>query len=335
MWDTRSLRFRDGEIEAPGGGTPAGATRIVLLIHGYNNDKDEAEDSYRALTVNVSRTPTVRDQIWKFFWPSYVDRLTSASVSHDTSLQSRYSTAGTESNSVLSMPTYALQVLKAPAVGRALGRYLRDLARSAAIPTEIVLVAHSLGCRVALEALRGMLEGSDIETERLRVPCVCLMAAAIPTFMVAEGARLGEAAMLPQASYILHSPADLVLRLAFPGGQGAASILRKLSGLGGDADAPDTEDDEGWWPEAVGRHGNPTGLWLRRANTGLGHSEYWQHPSTAPSVLQALGAGGPEQLRSLPTLQQITWTLPEYPALPDWRTRGARDRQITGRVLFG
>jgi hypothetical protein len=324
MWSRRSLRYRDGEIEEPGGGTPNGAARIILLVHGYNNDKAQAEESYAALTKHVpDDQPQLRDQIWMFFWPSYVERITGESVDESTSLSMRHSTAGTESNIVLSIPTYSQQVLKARDVGRELGRYLRGLERSENLPTEIVFVAHSLGCRVVLEALRELLAQSTTQDTRARVPCMCLMAAAVPTFMVEDGERLGSAAELPQMSYILHSRADLVLRVAFPFGQGAASLL-------------DLDGAEGWLPEAVGRNGHPLGVWLRRANTGLGHSEYWTHPSTAPAVLRAVGKGTTRGLGRLSTLEQVTWTLPSYPDIPDWQNRAKqRERHLAARPTLG
>jgi hypothetical protein len=130
--------------------------------------------------------------------------------------------------------------------------------------------------------------------------------------MIEEGSRLAAAAMVPQSAYVLHSRSDVVLRFAFPPGQGAATAL-----LGRGAAA----DSEGMFPEAVGRHGNPNTVWLRRGDTGLGHSGYWGHPFTAPSVLRALRGRVAPELRPLPTLQQVSWSLPPSPELPDWTNR--------------
>jgi hypothetical protein len=314
-WERQSLRYRNGVIEAPGGGTPHGSGRIVLLVHGYNNDKADADRSYEALSANVAADVGARaENLWRFYWPSYVERLTGRVVDDPTSVSSERQAAGTESNALLSMPTYALQVLKAREVGATLGRYLRTVHATEALPTEIVFVAHSLGCRVVLEALRELLGGRTPDAESHRVAGVCLMAAAVPTFMVEASARLGPAAMVPRVSYVLHSKADLVLRFAFPPGQGAASaILRRASG--------DGADTEGWFPEAIGRHGNPSTTWLRRGETGLGHSGYWTHPSAAPSVLQGLRGRVVHHTRTLPTLQQVSWSLPPAPELPDWQNR--------------
>lgn len=317
MWSRRSLRYYDGGIHAPGGGSPEGVPRIILLVHGYNNDKAEAEQSYEALVHDLpDDAARLGDQVWKFFWPSYVERSTGRSVDEPVDLSDRYASAGSERHGLLSAPTYAWQVLKARDVGRELGRYLRGLEREDGLPTEVVFVAHSLGCRVVLEALRELLVLSTPDAERHRVPCVYLMAAAVPTFMVGAGARLEDAATLPQATYVLHSRADFVLRAAFPPGQGAATALLHL-GL-----YPTLEDDdEGYAPEAVGRDANPREVWLRHAETRLGHSDYWTHPSTAPNVLRALGGSGVSELREFETLEGIAWRLPVYPDLPDWKNR--------------
>jgi len=318
LWERRSLRYRNGTVDAPGGESPHGQPRIVLLIHGYNNDKADADGGYESMLKHVAADHGAQtENIWRFYWPGYVERLTGTLADEPTSVSSGRSRQGTESSALLSAPTYALQVVKARDVGAALGRYLRDVHHSAAVPTEIVFVAHSLGCRVVLEAIRELLNGRDPDSERHRIPGVCLMAAAVPTFMVERDSRLGPAARVPRTSYVLHSRADLVLRFAFPPGQGAASGILKL------APGKATES-EGWFPEAVGRYGNPTAAWLRRGDTGLGHSGYWSHPSGAPMVLRALRGGVAQEVRSLATLQQITWRLPPAPELPDWQNRPTR-----------
>ncbi len=315
-WDRQSLRYREGRIEAPGGGTPDGRRRIVLLVHGYNNDKAQADEGYAALIANMTTdVGALAEDIWRFYWPGYVERLTGTLVDDPATVSS--GRGGGESNALLSAPTYALQVLKAREVGAALGRYLRGLNHADTVATEVVFVAHSLGCRVVLEALRELLQGRSPHWERQRVPAMCLMAAAVPTFMIEEGSRLAAAAMVPQTAYVLHSRADGVLRFAFPPGQGAATAL-----LGRGAAA----ESEGIFPEAVGRHGNPNTAWLRRGDTGLGHSGYWRHPFTAPSVLRAVRGGVAPELRPLPTLQQVSWSLPPSPELPDWTNRAGPAR---------
>ena len=259
----------------------------MLLVHGYNNDKDEAEKSYRALMENSpDGRESLADQVWWFFWPSYVERLTGMLA---TMRRRRWFQRARhrEQCGVVDADLRLAGAEGPRGRGARWARTVRGLERREGVPTEVVFVAHSLGCRVVLEALRELLDGSSEENERDRVPCVCLMAAAVPTFMIDEGERLERAAALPQASYVLHSRSDAVLQWAFRGGQGAASLLVTL-GFTGALEDTERADSEGVYPEAVGRNGRPRSVWLRRADTGLGHSGYWKHRSTAPTVLRAI-----------------------------------------------
>jgi hypothetical protein len=331
MWDRRSLRYRDGQIEAPAGGSPDGAARIVLLIHGYNNDKEQADQSYAALSLNLGDEHVrLNEQVWKFYWPSYVEPLTSQLADTPIGVLAHHRADGAHSNSALSGLSYPLQVLKARRVGLVLGRFLRNLQHRVGVPTEVVFVAHSLGCRVVLEALRYMVRAGSVDSERQRIPAICLMAAAVPSFMVEPDGRLEGAALLPRTSYVLHSESDWVLRFTFPGGQWLASRMRRFPQYrDADPQEPDGDDNEGRLPEAVGRHGNPGTTWLRRGNTGLGHSDYWAHPATAPAVLRVLGQHAPRELRPFAGLQGVSWTLPSRPELPDW---SLRSRQVERRL---
>mgnify|MGYP003694258393 CR=1 FL=1 len=104
QWDRQSLRYRNGVVEAPGGGNPDGSTRIVLLVHGYNNDKAQADESYAALLANVAKdVGALVENIWKFYWPGYVERLTGALVDDPTTVSG--GPDGTQSNALLSAPT--------------------------------------------------------------------------------------------------------------------------------------------------------------------------------------------------------------------------------------
>ena len=69
------------------------------------------------------------------------------------------------------------RVYKSRDVGRALGQYLDGLR-----PDALIFVAHSLGCRVALEAIRFMV--SRKTARRAALTGASLMAAAVPTYMI-------------------------------------------------------------------------------------------------------------------------------------------------------
>ena len=176
MWARNALRYIDGEVIAPGVLTPPVApTRMIVLIHGYNNDRAQAQDSYDHVTRRLPDTD--RDAVWEFFWPGFLEPLTGTPSDRPLSLAPRRDTRETESNQVLSAATYPLQVHKAKQVGRALGRFLES-----ARPHSLIFVAHSLGCRVALEAIRMLIV--DATSRRAAMTGACLMAAAVPTYMI-------------------------------------------------------------------------------------------------------------------------------------------------------
>jgi hypothetical protein len=309
MWRANALRYVDGAVMAPGRiSAPARPARMIVLIHGYNNDRVQAQASYDAVTRMLPDAD--REAVWEFFWPGFIERITGAAPDAPLSLATHRDDRETESNQLISALSYHLQVHKSRAVGRALGQYLDALQ-----PAALIFVAHSLGCRVALEAIRVMVSGAT--TRRPALTGACLMAAAVPTYMI-KGSSSGRPGALRDAaaavarSFVLHSTNDYVLRTGFRIGQ--------------------TQAGEGFMPEAVGVNGGPETPWSARGDTGLGHSGYWTHPSTAPATLRAIGRASPASLRDLPGLQGVTWKLSrgaELPARPlnehTWRRTGRRE----------
>ena len=279
-----------------------------MLIHGYNNDRAQAQESYDAVTQMLPDAD--REAVWEFFWPGFIERITGASSDTPLSLAPHRDDRETESNQLISALSYHLQVYKSREVGRALGHYLHGLR-----PDSLIFVAHSLGCRVALEAIRFMV--SRETARRAALSGACLMAAAVPTYMIdgSSSGRLGplrEAATAIARSFVLYSTNDYVLRTAFRIGQ--------------------TWAGEGFMPEAVGFNGGPETPWSARGDTGLGHSGYWTHPSTAPATLRAIGHAGPGSLRELPSFQSVRWKLSPAVELParalnerNWRRVGRRN----------
>ena len=281
---------------------------MIVLIHGYNNDRAQAQASYDAVTQMLPDAD--REAVWEFFWPGFLERITGASSDTPLSLAPHRDDRGTESNQLISTLSYHLQVYKSREVGRALGQYLDGLR-----PDALIFVAHSLGCRVALEAIRFMV--SRKTARRAALTGACLMAAAVPTYMI-DGSSSGplgplrEAATAIARSFVLYSTNDYVLRTAFRIGQ--------------------TWAGEGFMPEAVGFNGGPETPWSARGDTGLGHSGYWTHPSTAPATLRAIGHACPGSLRELQVLQGVRWKLSPAVELParslnerNWRRAGRRN----------
>ena len=157
-----------------------------------------------------------------------------------------------------------------PAVDSAarLADFVAGLSGPGGTPVDVHLIAHSLGSRLALEMLahfvnRGL--GSVLFRS------VTLMAGAVPVRKVEDPRQLLRAALVPDRRQALCSTSDNVLHWAFPIGETCAG--------------------EGFFPEAVGRFGNPSGIWSRRQSmSGYGHGDYWPNPLTAPQLANILGA---------------------------------------------
>lgn len=308
MWPPNALRYVDGTVIAAGRlAPPAAVGRMIVLIHGYNNDRVQAQESYDAVLRMLPDAD--REAAWEFYWPGFIEPITGAMSDTPLSLAPHRDNRETESNQLISALSYHLQVHKSKEVGRALGGFLDGLR-----PDTVIFVAHSLGCRVTLEAIRFLV--SDEATRRTALAGACLMAAAVPTYMI-DSSSAGAAGTLRKAataisrSFVLHSTNDNVLRTAFRIGQ--------------------TWAGEGFMPEAVGFSGGPETPWSGRGETGLGHSGYWTHPSTAPAALRAIGHASPGSLRELQSLQGVTWRLSTAAGPPvrplnerTWRRAGRR-----------
>ncbi len=204
--------------------------KIVLIVHGYNNTEPAAKASYEALYEELSRilSPTFLENVWEVFWPGYWPWIMK--------------------NEFVSWTSYTWKAFQAEAIAIALADCLEE-----AEAKEVLFIAHSLGCRIVLETIRQFLL-----TGRCSVPGICLMAAAVPTFMLKFGERLVKAAGSVQKRYVLYSRADRTLHFAFPLGQ--LPVDGELS-------------------EAVGRFGNPGTCWKNEyeniVETPLDHSEYY------------------------------------------------------------
>ncbi len=286
LWPPSSLRVVNGQIEPPLGqpGSPAGLSRIYLLVHGFNNDRYQAEASYEAFKARVHEVipPYMLDRIWQFYWPGYEGLVPDA-------FRRRLKFARSL-NAGLAAALYSKQVPKAVEFGEKLGQYLLGL-RGLAGPTEIVLIGHSLGCRLILEAAAKM-AGSGPE-HRYQLPALCLMAAAVAVPRVEMGGTLHDATGFPTNRIVLYSRRDTVLHYTFRAGQAMAG-----EGVS----------------EAVGLRGNPRARWTARDETMLKHGEYWSEPVTTPHILRLFGQKTGADLPGFPILSR---GLPEPDPLPE------------------
>jgi len=178
------------------------SSSILFLIHGYNNDQPDASSAFNSFAELQMELGAVRANLVGVYWPG------------DNWENGAY---------------YMQAIGKVKALAP---RFARDIRAAAAARgyLRIEIIAHSLGCRLALEVLR---ELADNPSPALVIGKIIFMAAAVPTFYFREGRPLRAAYAMIEGSKSLYSEADRVLHWAFPLGQ-------SLMG-------------EGFFPTALGR----------------------------------------------------------------------------------
>lgn len=194
---------------------------------------------------------------------------------------------------------------------RRLDRYLRAFAPPGGPALTLSIVGHSLGCRLVIELLECL---SQPPAHNVRVDRVVLMAAAVPTTTVDRQGAFRPGVAWARGIEVLQSEGDDVLRIAFPIGETA----------GGD----------GFFPTAVGRHGEPGSTWLSVLQMGhagvlYGHSDYWpgiesaaaaaaflRIPVAAGVAPRATAANALAGATIIPARTVTGWTLPSRD-LPD------------------
>ena len=267
--EKRAGKMRNGVLSKFG--LPRGHLRLIIWIHGFNTSEysaaDTWESSYRRV-MEITNRNHLNGTVW-FFWPGDASR-----------------------NPALSAVGYFAQVPDAVTAGRLLAQYVTRI--SGVTPgLKVDLVAHSLGCRVALEAARNLSStktGSPVQT-------LLLFAAAVPEGLCLSGNRYDR--HLAKREQILFSLSDTVLRRWFPVGQ---AMARRVG----------NDDHPGKLKEAVGYRGGPPDRWTGRQEApGYEHGDYW---------------AGAESLGLLSTL----YGRPQIPRNP--RERPSRRRQPAYRI---
>lgn len=226
-----------------------GRSEAVILIHGFNNHRAEAEEAYygfRGKQYERSAPDLVPRGLEKLladvFWPGdaawwgwldYADFL-----------------------------VYPAAVGTSKDAAPRLARHLN------AIPTLRVVhfIGHSLGCRVVLETIDQLRQNGGPAVGK-----VCLMAAAVPLEKVKTGGSLAAAVEHCAEVRVLHSDDDWVLGDTFPPGQ-------SLAGAG-----------EGNFPQALGLNGavGVAGRIESFDITNARHGDYWGHSGEAPCEIAA------------------------------------------------
>src|SRR5262245_51100034 len=187
--------------------TPANALalrrRVILLIHGFNVDEEHGRADYdrfvarlREMLAGQRDGPVAGDRRVGVYWPGDADWGFAKPLA------------------------YMRSVPRARDIGARLAQLLDDAAAANGL-VEVDIVAHSLGCRLALETLLAV--HADPQS-RVHIRRIQLMAAAVPTFMLFDPddtPRLRDAfdQSLEIGAKNLYSGADGVLSFAFPPGQ--------------------------------------------------------------------------------------------------------------------
>ena len=141
-----------------------GTPHIVLLIHGFNNDVDEAREAFSRLT---SRLPERFPKVGWFYWPGDADLGWS---------------------DFLDFLSYPTEIPDAQNSARHLADTLSHLARENP-GVEVTLVGHSLGCRLIAECVLIL---ASRPTERPVIKALLLMAAALPVELAETENPLGQ-----------------------------------------------------------------------------------------------------------------------------------------------
>jgi len=262
---------------------PHAGRQLIVLVHGFNNHWGEAGRAYQGFRRSVYRTteglpvPALERLLADLMWPGDAD----------------WWGLGDQADFLV----YPAAVGTAKAAGKPLGEHLLEMPN-----LEIVhFIGHSLGCRLVLETI-------DLLRKRnRRVGRVCLMAAAVPTFMLERPRGILIHAMRhPEAILVLYSSADLVLKHAFRAGQ-------TVAGAG-----------EGFFPKALGSAG-PSADVLGNVSmykvADAGHGDYWGHSRSRPARISARRAS--EFLR----MGILARSLPDR-AAPNNRDSSAGNREI-------
>jgi pimeloyl-ACP methyl ester carboxylesterase len=223
-----------------------------VLIHGYNVNRVNGEDGFKAFAQLLQNRGvpevSVLGQVVGFLWP------------------------GDEDIKFISGLFYPAKMGAARDSAALLTRFILGLRGPNGSPVQVILVAHSLGNRVALETVNDLLVRANRTWGRMEG--LCLMAAAVTVSMTENGGRLSPASKSLRTRNMF-SEADNILHWAFPPGETAAG--------------------EGFFPQAVGRFGNPMTVWNEKFDLQpYDHGNYFtglrSNDKSAQYVAQFLGA---------------------------------------------
>lgn len=254
-----SLRHecRGGDIREPPEERPtdrlARSRHPILLIHGFNVSLCAAGRSYDAFLKDMPFRWKART-FW-VYWPGDAVAPGTAPSEPPDIISKAFSAA-----------SYPFQIRVAERSGEILAGFIKDAAekrqRLTRPPIALSVVAHSLGCLLALELVSRL--DWEIKTGKIRLDLLILMAAAVPQYLLAPGERYDVAKFRARKTLVYFSRNDDILELPFAAGQywtstnpasayfGRAALGRE--GLAGRASHNVTEQQTrhghgGYWPD--------------------------------------------------------------------------------------
>jgi pimeloyl-ACP methyl ester carboxylesterase len=176
---------------------------------------------------------------------------------------------------LVSLATYPIRAQSAIACGWLLAEEFLGKIRGA---KTVTIIAHSLGCRVGLDAVK-WIRDHKADYTGAKVRALFLLAAAVPVEMcLPNGQAPFSEAEEGSSEYVFYSHRDLALYgfrpAQFPIGAPA---------------------ERG---PAVGHDGRPAFRWTNEESTGLRHKQYWRSSLIAERILELLGI---RQVRRLST----------------------------------
>jgi pimeloyl-ACP methyl ester carboxylesterase len=236
---------------------------ILLMIHGFNVSLCEAGCAFEKFEHNLNLF--WRARAVSLYWPGDTENWLAFSRVHKGGPSRAWAAAN-----------YPRQIDRAERSSTLLLDSFRRaiLLRSPAQPKlELTIVAHSLGCRLALEFLRRVAdEGLQ---HLLSIRLTVLMAAAVPRYMVGRGGPLARAIDVPDKVIIYKSNSDLVLAGTFRPGQSLEWSLPHGLNV--------------FRRGAIGRAGcGVRSAKIREIAGEQGHSDYWPDENIAADVVDHL-----------------------------------------------
>lgn len=228
--------------------------RVVLFVHGYNVQSDESFMSHSRFVELATRDKIKISETWLLCkWPG------AAMLPDIIPSGMRYAYYGQALQQARQIATrFFSEVIQ----------WIFDIAKR----KQIVIIAHSLGCRLILQAL---------QKDNIRMPIgqitqpivVFLLAAAIPVHLLDPNERDDLSQVDDHFDIIVFfSSLDRAL------GRATFGLIQTLCG-------------EGNFPEAVGLHGGPerapwtNRIWMIRFD----HNTYLSHPKTIEYIRRILG----------------------------------------------